>query len=150
MKIKQSKLAEVARLFFKLGCIAFGGPAAHIDLMEHKVIQKRRWITKQHFPDLIGATNLIPGPNSTEMTMHCGYERTGIPGLFVAGVYVLFAYLDSELVVKGLMNRAPQSDWRGIVIAGTSAAVTFRLKKNNSAWIVLGGAVMGFLLDILL
>ena len=82
---EKGKLAEVARLFFKLGCIAFGGPASHIAMMEDEVVTKRKWMSRQHFLDLIGATNLVPGPNSTEMTMHCGYERAGWKGLFVAG-----------------------------------------------------------------
>ncbi|TNE62140.1 MAG: chromate efflux transporter [Bacteroidetes bacterium] len=83
-------LKEVAWVFFKLGCIAFGGPAAHIAMMEAEVVQKRQWMDRQHFLDLVGATNLIPGPNSTEMTMHCGRERAGIPGLFVAGLSFIF------------------------------------------------------------
>ena len=78
-------LGEVARAFLKLGVIAFGGPAAHIAMMEDEFVTRRRWISRQHFLDLIGATNLIPGPNSTEMTMHVGYERAGRGGLFVAG-----------------------------------------------------------------
>jgi chromate transporter len=80
-----SNLKEVAKLFFKLGSIAFGGPAAHIAMMEDEVVKKRKWMTHQHFLDLIGATNLIPGPNSTEMTMHVGHERAGWKGLIVAG-----------------------------------------------------------------
>lgn len=84
------KLKEVAGVFFKLGSIAFGGPAAHIAMMEDEVVRKRKWMTEAHFLDLIGATNLIPGPNSTEMTMHCGYERAGWKGLFVAGVCFIF------------------------------------------------------------
>ncbi|MCX2678464.1 chromate efflux transporter [Galbibacter sp. EGI 63066] len=83
-------LKEIALLFFKLGCISFGGPAAHIAMMEEEVVNKRQWMDRQHFLDLIGATNLIPGPNSTEMTMHCGHERGGIPGLFVAGISFVF------------------------------------------------------------
>ncbi|RAJ15027.1 chromate efflux transporter [Olleya aquimaris] len=85
-----SKLKEVAQVFFKLGCFAFGGPAAHIAMMEDEVVTKRRWMTRHQFLDLIGATNLIPGPNSTEMTMHCGYERAGKKGLFVAGIAFIF------------------------------------------------------------
>ncbi len=81
-----NKLLEVAKVFFKLGLIAFGGPAAHISMMEKEVVNKRKWMTSEHFLDLVGATNLIPGPNSTEMTMHCGYERAGWKGLFVAGL----------------------------------------------------------------
>jgi len=79
-------ITDLVSLFFKLGCIAFGGPAAHIAMMEAEVVEKRKWLTREHFLDLVGATNLIPGPNSTEMTMHCGYERAGIGGLFAAGI----------------------------------------------------------------
>ena len=79
-----AKLKEVAWVFFKLGCFAFGGPAAHIAMMEEEVVTKRKWLTRDYFLDLIGATNLIPGPNSTEMTMHCGHEYAGKKGpLFV-------------------------------------------------------------------
>jgi chromate transporter len=89
--MKQKKeLKEIALLFFKLGSIAFGGPAAHIAMMEDEVVLKRKWMTHAHFLDLIGATNLIPGPNSTEMTMHCGYERAGWKGMFVAGFCFIF------------------------------------------------------------
>lgn len=87
---EKGTLKEVASVFFKLGCIAFGGPAAHIAMMEEEVVNKRKWMDRQHFLDLIGATNLIPGPNSTEMTMHCGHERAGMPGLFVAGACFIF------------------------------------------------------------
>lgn len=87
---EKGTLKEVAGLFFKLGCIAFGGPAAHVAMMEEEVVTKRKWMDRQHFLDLMGATNLIPGPNSTEMTMHCGHERAGIPGLFVAGACFIF------------------------------------------------------------
>lgn len=80
-----SRLREVAALFFKLGLISFGGPAAHVAMMEDEVVKKRGWMSHEHFLDLIGATNLIPGPNSTEMTMHCGHERAGWRGLIVAG-----------------------------------------------------------------
>jgi chromate transporter len=84
------RLKEVATLFLKLGFIAFGGPAAHIAMMEEEVVSKRKWMNRQHFLDLVGATNLIPGPNSTEMTMHCGHERAGWKGLFVAGACFIF------------------------------------------------------------
>lgn len=83
-------LKEVASLFLKLGFFAFGGPAAHISMMEDEVVTKRKWMSRQHFLDLVGATNLVPGPNSTEMTMHCGHERAGILGLFVAGICFIF------------------------------------------------------------
>lgn len=78
-------LREVALLFLKLGCTAFGGPAVHIAMMRRETVERRRWLTEQAFLDLIGATNLIPGPNSTEMAIHLGYLRAGIPGLLAAG-----------------------------------------------------------------
>jgi chromate transporter len=84
-KAAKSSLSEIAALFFKLGVIGFGGPAVHIAMMEEEVVRKRAWMTEAHFLDLVGATNLIPGPNSTEMTMHIGHERAGWKGLVVAG-----------------------------------------------------------------
>jgi len=78
-------LIELARVFLKLGTISFGGPAAHIALMRHEFVSRRRWLTDQQFLDLVGATNLIPGPNSTEMALHIGRVRAGWRGLLVAG-----------------------------------------------------------------
>lgn len=79
-------LKDLAKLFLKLGVIGFGGPAAHIAMMQDEVVTKRKWLTEQHFLDLIGATNLIPGPNSTEMAIHIGREKAGWKGLIVAGL----------------------------------------------------------------
>jgi len=79
-------LGEVIRLFLRLGFTAFGGPAAHIAMMHDEVVTRRRWMEEQHFLDLVGATNLIPGPNSTEMAIHIGYERAGWRGLIAAGL----------------------------------------------------------------
>lgn len=87
---QKNKLIEIFQVFFKMGCFAFGGPAAHIAMMEDEIVNKRKWFDRQHFLDLVGATNLIPGPNSTEMTMHCGHERAGMAGLFVAGFSFIF------------------------------------------------------------
>ncbi len=79
-------LAELARLFLRLGTTAFGGPAAHVALMEDEVVGRRRWLTREQFLDYVSATNLIPGPNSTELAIHIGHLRAGWPGLVVAGV----------------------------------------------------------------
>lgn len=87
---KKQNLIEIAQVFLKLGLFAFGGPAAHIAMMEEEIVRKRKWMDHSHFLDLMGATNLIPGPNSTEMTMHCGYVRGGVLGLFIAGVCFIF------------------------------------------------------------
>ncbi len=78
-------LAELAGLFLKLGTISFGGPAAHTALMEEEVVRRRKWLRPEEFLDLVGATNLIPGPNSTELAIHIGHRRAGWPGLIVAG-----------------------------------------------------------------
>lgn len=80
-----TSLRELAYVFLKLGSTAFGGPAAHIAMMEADVVRKRAWLTHDEFLDLLGATNLIPGPNSTEMAIHIGYRQAGWPGLLVAG-----------------------------------------------------------------
>ncbi len=82
---RSTPLRELAFLFLKLGTIAFGGPAAHIAMMEEEVVRHRRWLTHDEFLDLLGATNLIPGPNSTEMAIHIGHRQAGWPGLLVAG-----------------------------------------------------------------
>ena len=86
MMTHDKNVKEVATLFLRLGLTAFGGPAAHIALMQREVVEKRKWMSEQHFLDLMGATYLIPGPNSTEMAIHIGHERAGWKGLIVAGL----------------------------------------------------------------
>jgi chromate transporter len=78
-------LAEVALVFGRLGATAFGGPAAHIGMMRDEIVRRRGWVSEQRFLDLLGAANLVPGPNSTELAIHLGYVRAGWPGLVVAG-----------------------------------------------------------------
>lgn len=95
---KTSELAEVAGLFLKLGATAFGGPAAHIGLMEAEIVRRRGWLTHEEFLDLLGATNLIPGPNSTEMAIHIGHRRAGWPGLLAGGICFV---APSALLVTG-------------------------------------------------
>jgi len=92
-------LKEVVALFLKLGMIAFGGPAAHIAMMQEEVVNKRKWMSRQHFLDLVGATNLIPGPNSTEMVMHCGMHRAGGWGLVLGGA----AFILPATVITGIL-----------------------------------------------
>jgi chromate transporter len=83
---RRAELTALAGLFLRLGTIAFGGPAAHIALFEDEVVRRRQWLTRDEFLDLLGATNLIPGPNSTEMAIHIGHRRAGWPGLCLAGI----------------------------------------------------------------
>lgn len=90
----RATLWEVAVLFLKLGTVGFGGPAAHIALMHDEVVRRRGWVSEGEFLDLVGAVNLIPGPNSTELAIHLGYRRAGWPGLVVAGTcFILPAFL---------------------------------------------------------
>ncbi|HLO84429.1 MAG TPA: chromate efflux transporter [Nostocaceae cyanobacterium] len=89
-----NRYVEIAQLFLKLGVIGFGGPVAHIAMIEDEVVKRREWLTREHFLDLLGATNLIPGPNSTEMAIHVGYIYGGWLGLIIAGVcFILPAVL---------------------------------------------------------
>ena len=105
MREQNSRLKDVAFLFLKLGFTAFGGPAAHIAMMEKEVVGKRGWMSQEQFLDLIGATNLIPGPNSTEMTMHVGYQRAGWKGLIIAGLcFILPAVLITGVIAWAYQN----------------------------------------------
>jgi len=94
-----TSLLELAGLFLRLGTLAFGGPPAHIAMMEDEVVSRRGWLTREQFLDFLGATNLIPGPNSTEMAIHVGRLRAGWPGLLVAGGSFI---LPSALMVTAL------------------------------------------------
>jgi chromate transporter len=103
----------LAWLFLKLGFTAFGGPAAHVAMMEDEVVRRRRWLTNGEFLDLLGATNLIPGPNSTEMAIHIGHRRAGWSGLIVAGLCFI---LPAMFIVLGCAlaytryGRLPQAE----------------------------------------
>lgn len=138
-------LKEVAKVFFKLGSIAFGGPAAHIAMMEDEVVKKRKWMTQQHFLDLVGATNIIPGPNSTEMTMHCGHERAGWKGLIVAGACFILPAVAITMVFAWLYQQYGQLPKVEPFIYGIKPAViaiilgaVYRLGKKALKNVALG------------
>ena len=132
-----SPIAELAALFLRLGTTAFGGPAAHIAMMRDEVVRRRAWLTDAEFLDLLGATNLIPGPNSTEMAIHIGYRRHGWRGLLVAGLCFI---VPACLMVSALAwiytryGRTPQAGWLlyGIspVIIAIIAEAVWRLGKS--------------------
>ena len=96
---KRASLREIAGLFVKLGATAFGGPAAHIAMMEDEVVRRRQWLSREEFLDLLGATNLIPGPNSTELAIHIGHRQAGWSGLIIAGICFI---LPASLIVSSL------------------------------------------------
>lgn len=83
---RATPLLELVLVFLKIGTTAFGGPAAHIGMMEDEIVRRRGWLTRERFLDYVGATNLIPGPNSTELAIHIGHARAGWAGLLVAGL----------------------------------------------------------------
>jgi chromate transporter len=102
---RTAALAEVARLFLRLGLTAFGGPAAHVALMEEQVVRRRGWLTREEFLDLLGAANLIPGPNSTELAIHIGRRRAGWAGLLVAGAcFILPAAVLTGVLAWGYLR----------------------------------------------
>lgn len=152
--MKNSKLSEVFGVFFRLGCFAFGGPAAHIAMMEREIIEDRKWMSPQEFLDLVGATNLIPGPNSTEMTMHCGYKRAGLPGLFTAG----FAFIFPSVILTGILaflyvqyGKLPQVapfiiGIKPIILSVIAGAVLKLGKKALKNWTLYLIAAVGFIL----
>lgn len=112
--LERTPLSELATLFLGLGVKAFGGPAAHIAMMRDEVVERRKWLTDTEFLDLLAATNLIPGPNSTEMAIHLGYKRGGLPGLLLAGTcFILPACLIVSAIAWGYVRYGdtPQVAW---------------------------------------
>lgn len=141
-------LLEVARLFLKLGFTAFGGPAAHIAMMHDEVVKRRKWLGDQEFLDLMGATNLIPGPNSTEMSIHLSYLRAGWRGLIVGGMCFI---APAMLIVTALawvyveFQSLPQVEWllygiKPVVIAIIAQALwNLGQKAVKNAFLALVG-----------
>ena len=120
---RPARLREVALLFTRLGFTAFGGPAAHVAMMEDEVVRRRGWIDRRHFLDLVAALNFIPGPNSTELAIHLGLIRAGYPGLMVAGACFI---LPAVLIILPLAWAYVRFGTRPQVkdmLAGISAAV---------------------------
>jgi chromate transporter len=99
LSAERTSLGELARLFLRLGATTFGGPAAHIAMMREHVVRRRGWLTDAAFLDLVSATNLIPGPNSTELAIHIGYQRRRWAGLLIAGV----AFIAPAMLLTGAL-----------------------------------------------
>ena len=148
--MKRASLSELARLFLKLGTVGFGGPPAHIAMMEDEIVARRGWLTREQFLDFLGAANLIPGPTSTEMAIHVGRVTAGWPGLLVAGSSFI---LPSTLLVAALawayvrFGSLPQAAG---VLYGVKPAVialivqaVIKLGRSalKSAWLAVVGAL---------
>ena len=111
---QKQRLKELALVFLKLGTIAFGGPAAHIAMMDLEIVNRRQWLSREKLLDLLGVTNLIPGPNSTELAIHIGYERGGWRGLIIAGSCfilpaMLIVWILAAIYVR--YQQLPQLEW---------------------------------------
>ena len=133
-------LRELAALFLRLGITAFGGPAAHIAMMRAEVVERRKWLSDREFLDLLAATNLIPGPNSTEMAIHLGYRRAGTAGLLVAGAcFILPAALIVGAIAWGYSRygATPAVGWLMYGIGPVVIAIVLQ------ALVKLGQAALG-------
>ena len=119
----RTRLWELIALFVRLGFTAFGGPAAHIAIFEDEVVRRRGWLTREQFLDLLGVTNLIPGPNSTEMVIHIGHRRAGILGMIVAGLsFILPASLIVGVCAWLYLRYGSLPQAEGILHAGQAAS----------------------------
>lgn len=169
---QNQRLKELAQVFLRLGAIAFGGPAAHIAMMDDEVVKRRRWMSREDLLDLIGVTNLLPGPNSTELAIHIGYERAGWAGLLVAGsCFILPAMILVWLlaIVYVRYQTVPQVEWllygvKPVIIAivlqalwklgkkaakdtpttvaGIMASAAYFAGFNEILWLILSGIVV--------
>lgn len=133
----QHRLWEVVWLMFRLGALSWGGPAAHIALMEQMVVTRRQWLSREQFLDLLGVTNLIPGPNSTEMAIHCSYRRAGWPGLLLGGMAFILPAAGITLAWAWLYREYGVTPgwtpwWMGIraVVLAILAQAVWRLGKG--------------------
>ena len=144
----RAPLADLAALFLRLGVTAFGGPAAHIAMMRDEVVDRRKWLTDAEFLDLLAATNLIPGPNSTEMAIHLGYRRAGLAGLALAGVCFI---LPAALIVLPIAwaytryGETPQAAWLAYGIAPVIIAIVAQavVKLGRAAVTGVAPALLG-------
>lgn len=140
---------EVTLLFFRLGLTAFGGPAAHISMFRDEVVTRRKWITDAEFLDLLAATNLIPGPNSTEMAIHLGYVRAGWRGLLAGGTAFIMPAFLIVLAISALYatyGTTPAAQWllygiQPVVIAIIIQAVWGLSRTALKSWLVVLTAV---------
>ncbi len=148
---------EVAQVFLRLGFTAFGGPAAHIGLFREEVVTRRGWLTDEHFLDLLGATNLIPGPNSTEMAIHIGYLRAGWRGLIVGGVCFIAPAFFLVLALAALyvqVGTLPAAQWllygiKPVIIAVIAQAVWGLRKSAVKNRLLAGLGLAAFGLSLL-
>jgi chromate transporter len=147
------ELRALAGLFLTLGALGFGGPAAHLAMMEERVVRRRGWMTREEFLELVGVVNLLPGPNSTELAIHLGYRRAGWPGLLVAGVaFILPATLIVLACAWAYLRYgavpAVQGIWHGVqpVVVAVVATALLGFARTTLTSVRLGVAAGASLL----
>ncbi len=137
------RLNEVVQLFLKLGFTAFGGPAAHIAMMHEETVKRRKWLSDEAFLDLVGATNLIPGPNSTEMAIHIGFLRAGWPGLILGGIcFIVPAMLIVLALAWGYVQWGALPQSAGLLYGIKPVVISIILQ---ALWILGRKAIKGWL-----
>jgi chromate transporter len=151
------RIRQLMAVFLKLGSIGFGGPAVHFATFEEETVQRRGWLSRQHYLDVVGATNLIPGPNSTEVAMHVGYHRAGLPGLVVAGIGFILPAAMLSTFFAWIYVRYGQLDFVSPVLMGVKPAVIVvifsagwrlgrKALRGSSLLVIAGAALTGSLL----
>ena len=149
-----ARSAELVTLFLRLGLTAFGGPAAHIAMMEEEVVTRRRWFTHEEFLDMLGVTNLIPGPNSTEMAIQIGYRRDGVKGLLIAGLCFILPAMAVTIALARMYMAYGTLPELGTLLRGIRAAIiavilcaVYRLGKPlaSSPFMLVTGAAAAVL-----
>ena len=148
----RNRLLEVGLLSLRMGLTAFGGPAAHIAMLRDEIVTRRKWLSDQHFLDMLGATNLIPGPNSTEMFIHTGFVRAGWPGLIVGGAAFILPAMLMVLALSWAYVRfgsSPQAEWllygiKPVIIAVIAQALLGLGRRAVKGWLtaLVGVAVL--------
>lgn len=147
---QQKRLTELFTLFLRLGFTAFGGPAAHIAMMRDEVVRRRKWLSDERFVDLMGVTNLIPGPSSTELAIYLGYLRAGWPGLLVAGVCFIVPAMAIVLALAWAYvsyGALPQINWLFYGIQPVVVAIIAQAVWNLGRTVFKG--VLAFVLALL-
>ena len=156
MGLNPSALREVIAVFGRLGATAFGGPAAHVALQEAECVRRRGWLDHQRFLDFLAATNLIPGPNSTEMAIHVGYVRAGWLGLVAGGACFILPAMVITLVTAAAYARygqLPEAGWilygvKPVIIAVVVQAMWGLARKAVASLLAAAPGARGVLFDL--
>ena len=156
---QKAKLKDLIRVFLQIGATSFGSPTAHIAMMESEIVRKRKWLTSEHFLELLAATHLVPGPNATEMSLHIGYLQAGFPGLVAAGASFILPSFIATVSLAWVYTRyggLPQVDAIFYALNPLVLAIVLNTLwnlgksclKTWQTWLIFGLALAGSLLGV--